>query len=60
MNLYFSDSEVIAIENERIVPQQAASTVTNIDDIESYIHYLKAQTCKVYLKGFDLQMLERN
>ncbi len=30
---YFSIGEFLAIENERMIPQQAASTVTNIDDI---------------------------
>ena len=35
--LHFSVKEFLAIENERMIPQQAASTVTNIDDIESYV-----------------------
>jgi hypothetical protein len=34
---HLSVSEFLALENERMIPQQAASTITNIDDIESYI-----------------------
>ena len=34
---HLSIGEYLAIENERLIPQQAASTVTNLDDIESYI-----------------------
>jgi hypothetical protein len=35
--LHLSVLEFVAIENERLVPQQSVSTVTNIDDIETYI-----------------------
>jgi hypothetical protein len=34
---HFSVLEFIAMDNERMIPQQSISTVTNIDDIESYI-----------------------
>lgn len=34
---HVSIGEFLAIENERMIPQQAASTVTNVDDIETYI-----------------------
>jgi hypothetical protein len=34
--LHFSMSEFLAIENERMIPQQAVSAITNIDDIETY------------------------
>jgi hypothetical protein len=29
--------DALAIENTRMIPQQALSTITNVDDIESYI-----------------------
>lgn len=35
--LHLSLGEFIAIENKRMIPQQAISLVTNIDDIESFI-----------------------
>jgi len=48
----------MAIENERMIPQQAASTVTNIDDIESYIRSKETDT-KKYLWAIDLPVRER-
>ena len=29
--------EFIAIDNERLIPQQSISSLTNVDDIETYI-----------------------
>jgi FRG domain len=52
-SLHLSIGEFIAIENERLIPQQAASTVTNIDDVETYV--LRRQTPeKQYLMAIDL------
>jgi hypothetical protein len=56
--LHFSVTEFIAIENERMIPQQAASAVTNIDDIESYIAS-KESNEKVYLSAIDLPVSGR-
>lgn len=56
--LHFSVAEFIAIENERMIPQQAASTVTNIDDIESYIRS-KESAEKTYLWAIDLPVSQR-
>lgn len=50
--------EFIAIENERMIPQQSVSTVTNIDDIESYIKYMESNG-KKYLWAIDLPVSER-
>jgi FRG domain len=56
-SLHLSIGEFIAIENERLIPQQAASTVTNIDDVETYV--LTTQTAeKQYLKAIDLPIKE--
>ncbi len=41
-----------------MIPQQAASTVTNIDDIESYIKLIEANR-KTYLWAIDLPVSER-
>ncbi|MDH3974570.1 MAG: FRG domain-containing protein [Deltaproteobacteria bacterium] len=55
---HVSIAEFIAIDNERMLPQQAASLVTNIDDIEDYIKSKEAKT-KRYLKVIDLPVNER-
>jgi hypothetical protein len=55
---HFSVAEFIAIENERMIPQQAASTVTNIDDIEDYIR-ARETAGKSYLWAIDLPAGER-
>lgn len=55
---HLSIGEFLAIENERMIPQQAASTVTNIDDIESYIKS-KETNGKTYLWAIDLPVSER-
>lgn len=39
---HFSIIEFIAIENERMIPQQALSGLTNLDDVESYIRSKEA------------------
>lgn len=55
---HLSISEFIAIENERMIPQQAVSTVSNIDDIEAYI-LSKQNSEKQYLWAIDLPVSER-
>ena len=49
----------MAIENERLIPQQAASTVTNLDDIESYIRAKESTNGKTYLWAIDLPVRDR-
>jgi hypothetical protein len=56
--LHVSIGEFIAIENTRMIPQQAASTVTNVDDIESYIKFHERDGNK-YLWAFDLPVRDR-
>ncbi|MCK9420394.1 MAG: hypothetical protein M0R70_13570 [Nitrospirae bacterium] len=55
---HLSIGEFLAIENERMIPQQAASTVTNVDDIESYIK-TKESDGKKYLWAIDLPIRDR-
>lgn len=57
--LHLSIQEFIAIENERLIPQQAVSTVTNIDDIESYIKLRESQRGETYLSAIDLPVKDR-
>ena len=56
--LHLSIGEYLAIENERMIPQQAASTLTNIDDIETYIQS-RETTGDAYLTAIDLPARER-
>lgn len=55
---HLSVGEFMAVENDRTVPQQAASTVTNLDDIETYIR-TKETGEKKYLWAIDLPVRER-
>lgn len=55
---HVSIGEFIAIENERLIPQQAASTVTSVDDIEGYIQS-KELDGRSYLSAIDLPVSER-
>jgi len=56
--LHVSIGEFLAIENERMIPQQAASTITNIDDIETYIRGIETNG-KTYLWAIDLPVADR-
>jgi len=58
---HFSIAEFIAIENERAVPQQSVSAITNVDDIETYIQSVeKATGTGPYLTAIDLPVSERD
>lgn len=51
---HFSILEALALENERALPQQALSTVSNVDDIETYIQDREREQNFRFLKAFDL------
>jgi hypothetical protein len=55
---HFSIMEFIAIDNQRLVPQQSVSSLTNVDDIESYIHSLETPH-QQYLQIIDLPLKDR-
>jgi hypothetical protein len=57
--LHVSIGEFIAIENERMIPQQAATTVTNVDDMETYIRSTE-KNGEAYLWAIDLPVRDRN
>jgi hypothetical protein len=57
---HFSIVEPLAIENERMVPQQALSSFTTVDDIETYIRSKEKISGKVYLEVIDLPLRERD
>jgi FRG domain len=56
---HFSFLNPIAINNPRMVPQQALSTVANIDDIEAFVAFNEKQNKKTYLDVIDLPVSER-
>ena len=56
--LHVTVREFIGIENERMIPQQAASTVTSVDDMEKYIRSRETDK-KKYLQAIDLPVRER-
>jgi hypothetical protein len=57
-NLHISVADFMALDNERTLPQQSVSFITNIDDIEAYIGVAR-QPRKLYLGGLDLPLSER-
>jgi hypothetical protein len=56
---HFSIIDALAIENPRMIPQQGIATITNVDDIERYIHHMETPANKTYLQVFDLPVRER-
>jgi hypothetical protein len=57
---YISILEALAIDNARMIPQQAISMVTNIDDIEEFIRNKEIEMNKEYLQAIDLPLKYRN
>jgi hypothetical protein len=56
---HLSVMEFIAIDNPRLVPQQAVTTVTNIHDIEAYILEKEAEIGVRILEAIDIPASER-
>jgi hypothetical protein len=60
--LHLSFVDVLAIENERLVPQQAVALISNVDDIEGYLQG-REQNQKIaepYLRALDIPVSERD
>jgi hypothetical protein len=57
--LNLSIMDFMPLENERAIPQQSVSTVTNIDDIEAYIAGAERTSGHIYLTVVDLPVYER-
>jgi hypothetical protein len=55
----FSIMEFIAIDNERLIPQQSISSVTNIDDVGTHIRLSEHADRRQYLQIIDLPLKER-
>ena len=57
--LNFTILEPLALNNPRVVPQQSISSLTNIDDIETYLVLRETEIKKQYLRVIDLPVSER-
>jgi len=55
---HFSIMEFLAMDNERLIPQQSISSVTNIDDVETYIRSKETEERR-FLQIIDLPLKER-
>jgi FRG domain len=51
--------DAVAFDNPRVIPQQAISTISNVDDIETHIRLLEGIKGKVYLEAIDLPARDR-
>lgn len=58
--LHFTVLEPLALNNPRVVPQQSVSSVTNVEDIETYLAKREKERGKQYLRVIDLPAFERN
>lgn len=59
LRMHLSFFEFLAVDNERMIPQQALSSLTNIDDVEKYIRMRERQNEKTYIEVFDLPVKDR-
>lgn len=57
--LYITIADFAAIDNERLIPQQAITMVTNIDEIQGYIRFREEQTGQDFIRAVDLPWSER-
>jgi len=57
---HFSVSEFMALNNDRVIPQQGIATITNVDDIEKYIERTEQHRAKKYLQAVDLPWSSRD
>lgn len=56
---HLSVMEFIALDNDRLIPQQAATVVTNINDIERNITEKESESKAKYLSAIDIPVSER-
>lgn len=59
--LHVSFVDVLAIENERLIPQQAVALISNVDDVEEYLHAreINIGIKEPYLCALDIPVSER-
>jgi hypothetical protein len=51
--------EPLTTNNPRVLPQQSISSVTNVDDLETYVGAIEKRTGKSYLSAIDLPVGDR-
>ena len=51
--------EPLTTNNPRVLPQQSISSVTNVDDLETYVDQLEKRAGKSFLSAIDLSVSER-
>jgi hypothetical protein len=56
---HFSLLEFLPVENQRLIPQQALSGLTNLADVEQYIGWAERQSGNRYLTAIDLPVRSR-
>lgn len=56
---HFSMISLLGFENPRMVPQQAVSTLTNVDDIETFISAREDASKQRYLRVFEIPYAEQ-
>jgi hypothetical protein len=56
---HFSMIETLNFENPRALPQQSISSITNLDDIESYLEHVSRDRGHDYLQVVDLPFNDR-
>ena len=49
----------VAFDNPRVIPQQAISTISNVDDIETHVRSVEGIRGRIYLKAIDLPARDR-
>ncbi len=57
---HLSVMEFIAIDNPRLIPQQAVTTVTNLHDIEAYVLERQIEKGRIFLEAIDIPASERD
>ena len=57
--LHMTMLEPLPINNPRVLPQQSISSVTNVDDLETYVDQIEKREGKSYLSAIDLPVCER-
>ena len=51
--------DALAFDNPRVIPQQAISTISNVDDIETHIRLVEGIRATIYLEAIDLPARDR-
>lgn len=56
---HFSVIELLGIENPRMLPQQAVSSLTNVSDIEAYVQAKEKECGKQFISAFEFSVDQR-